>query len=128
MKHLSQVTLLVDDYDRAIAWFRSKLDFWLCEDTDLGNGKRWVVVSPSQLAQTRIVLAMATTPEQLVAMGNQLGGRVGFFLSTENFDETYQAMVSAGVHFREAPRNEPYGKVVVFTDYCGNGWDLVEQR
>jgi catechol 2,3-dioxygenase-like lactoylglutathione lyase family enzyme len=126
MQVLAQISLLVADYDTAIAWFTSKLAFTLHEDTDLGGGKRWVVLSPDAQAQTRILLARATTPEQISAIGNQFGGRIGFFLATDTFDSTYQRMLAAGVHFRETPRSEAYGKVVVFEDFCGNGWDLLE--
>jgi predicted enzyme related to lactoylglutathione lyase len=73
-------------------------------------------------------LARATTPAQVAAIGNQFGGRVGFFLTVDDFDATYQRMVKAGVLFRETPRSEPYGKVVVFEDCCGNGWDLLEAQ
>jgi catechol 2,3-dioxygenase-like lactoylglutathione lyase family enzyme len=123
---LAQITILVPDYDAALAWFTSKLDFHLVEDTDLGARKRWVVISPDAKAQTRIVLAQASTPEQIAMVGRQLGGRVGFFLATDDFDATYERMLARGVHFRETPRHEPYGKVVVFEDCCGNGWDLLE--
>jgi catechol 2,3-dioxygenase-like lactoylglutathione lyase family enzyme len=125
MQTLSATSILVTDYDPAIAWFTSKLGFIVVEDTEMGSGKRWVVVSPDASAQTRIVLARASTPEQVAAIGNQLGGRVGFFLKTDNFDATYQRMLAAGVKFRETPRAMPYGKVVVFEDCLGNGWDLL---
>jgi catechol 2,3-dioxygenase-like lactoylglutathione lyase family enzyme len=126
MQALSAISLLVADYDLAIAWFTTKLGFLLVEDTDMGAGKRWVSLSPDAKAQTRIVLARATTPAQVAAIGNQFGGRVGFFLTVDDFDATYQRMLSEGVKFRETPRSEPYGKVVVFEDCCGNGWDLLE--
>jgi catechol 2,3-dioxygenase-like lactoylglutathione lyase family enzyme len=127
MQNLSAVSLLVHDYDPAIDWFTAKLGFVLLEDTDMGNAKRWVVLSPSAQAQTRILLARATTPDQVAAIGNQFGGRVGFFLTVDDFDAAYHRMVTAGVRFRETPRNESYGKVVVFEDCCGNGWDLLER-
>jgi catechol 2,3-dioxygenase-like lactoylglutathione lyase family enzyme len=128
MQSLSAISILVPDYDVAIAWFRAKLGFVLCEDTDMGDGKRWVTMTPHADAQTKIVIARATTPPQVAAIGNQLGGRVGFFLSVEDFAAAYQRMKAAGVTFREAPRSMPYGKVVVFEDYLGNGWDLLEAR
>jgi catechol 2,3-dioxygenase-like lactoylglutathione lyase family enzyme len=128
MQALSAISLLVAEYDPVIAWFTSKLAFTLVEDTDMGAGKRWVSLSPDANAQTRIVLARATTPAQVAAIGNQFGGRVGFFLTVDDFDATYQRMVKAGVLFRETPRSEPYGKVVVFEDCCGNGWDLLEAQ
>ena len=126
MAFLSAISILVADYDEAIAWYRSKLGFELIVDTPMGGGKRWVVVAPSGDAQTRIILAKASGPEQTALIGRQMGGRVGFFLQTDRFDEDYATMVEAGVVFREAPRHEAYGKVVVFEDCYGNGWDLIE--
>jgi catechol 2,3-dioxygenase-like lactoylglutathione lyase family enzyme len=128
MQSLSAVSILVPDYDPAIAWFTDKLGFALVEDTDMGGGKRWVSMTPHAAAQTKIVLARATSPTQIAAIGNQHGGRVGFFLSVDDFDIAYQRMLAAGVQFRETPRTMPYGKVVVFEDYLGNGWDLLEAR
>ena len=127
MQYLSAITVLVHDYDDAIAWFRDKLGFTLVEDTDLGGGKRWVTMTPNIKAQTNIVIAHATTPAQVAAIGNQFGGRVGFFLTVDDFEVAYQRMLAARVTFRETPRHEPFGKVVVFEDCCGNGWDLLEQ-
>jgi catechol 2,3-dioxygenase-like lactoylglutathione lyase family enzyme len=126
MQSLSAISILVPDYDPAIAWFNEKLGFILCEDTDMGEGKRWVSMAPHKDAQTKIVIARATTPAQVAAIGNQFGGRVGFFLSVDDFDAAYQRMLAAGVTFRETPRTMPYGKVVVFEDYLGNGWDLLQ--
>jgi catechol 2,3-dioxygenase-like lactoylglutathione lyase family enzyme len=126
MAFLSAISILVSDYDEAIAWYGEKLGFELIVDTPMGGGKRWVVVSPSSDAQTRIILAKASGAEQTALIGRQMGGRVGFFLQTTAFDEAYTRMVEAGVVFREKPRSEPYGKVVVFEDCYGNGWDLIE--
>lgn len=126
MAFLSAISILVSDYDEAIAWYGEKLGFELNVDTPMGGGKRWVVVSPSSDAQTRIILAKASGAEQTALIGRQMGGRVGFFLQTTAFDEAYSRMVEAGVVFREKPRSEPYGKVVVFEDCYGNGWDLIE--
>lgn len=128
MQNLSAVSVLVHEYDPAISWFTTKLGFALTQDTDMGGGKRWVTLTPHLGAQTQIVLARASTPAQIAAIGNQHGGRVGFFLSTDDFDGTYHRMVSRGVTFREMPRSEPYGKVVVFEDLVGNGWDLLESK
>jgi catechol 2,3-dioxygenase-like lactoylglutathione lyase family enzyme len=128
MQSLSAISILVPEYDAAIAWFTEKLGFILCEDTDMGDAKRWVSMTPHTDAQTKIVIARATTPNQIAAIGNQFGGRVGFFLSVDDFDAAYQRMTMAGVTFRETPRVMPYGKVVVFADYLGNGWDLLEAR
>jgi catechol 2,3-dioxygenase-like lactoylglutathione lyase family enzyme len=126
MAFLSAISILVADYDEAISWYRSKLGFELIVDTPMGGEKRWVVVAPSADAQTRIILAKASGPEQTALIGRQMGGRVGFFLQTDSFDEAYADMVAAGVVFREEPRSEIYGKVVVFEDCYGNGWDLIE--
>ncbi len=126
MNQLSAITLLVADYDEAIAWFTAKLGFVLIEDRQMAGAKRWVMIAPSPEARTRLVLARATGPEQIALIGQQMGGRVGFFLQTCDFDGQYQRMLAAGVTFREAPRHEPYGKVVVFEDCYGNGWDLLE--
>lgn len=126
MAFLSAISILVSDYDEAIAWYGEKLGFELIVDTPMGGGKRWVVVSPSRDAQTRIILAKASGAEQTALIGRQMGGRVGFFLQTAAFDEAYARMVEAGVAFREKPRSEPYGKVVVFEDCYGNGWDLIQ--
>ena len=126
MAFLSAISILVSDYDEAIAWYGEKLGFELIVDTPMGGGKRWVVVSPSRDAQTRIILAKASGAEQTALIGRQMGGRVGFFLQTTAFDEAYSRMVEAGVVFREKPRSEPYGKVVVFEDCYGNGWDLIQ--
>lgn len=126
MAFISAVSILVADYDEAIFWYCAKLGFEVIVDTPMGGGKRWVVVAPSGEAQTRIILAKATGPEQIAMVGRQMGGRVGFFLQTNTFDETYARMVESGVVFREKPRAEAYGKVVVFEDCYGNGWDLIE--
>ena len=106
-------TILVPDYDDAIAHFVD-LGFELVEDTPEPR-KRWVVVRPSPEAQTGIVLAEATTPEQQAALGNQLGGRVGFFLYTDDFTRDHARMTAAGIHFREAPRHEPARQRVTAT-------------
>jgi catechol 2,3-dioxygenase-like lactoylglutathione lyase family enzyme len=124
---IAAVTLLVRDYDEAIAFFTQALRFEQVEDTPLGAGKRWVVVAP-QGSQTRLLLAKASTPEQERHIGNQTGGRVFLFLHTENFWDDYQHLQSHGVHFTEEPRQEAYGWVVVFQDLYGNKWDLVQPR
>ena len=123
---LSAISILVADYDEAIAWYCSKLGFELIVDTPMGGGKRWVVVAPNAETQTRIILAKASGPEQTALIGRQMGGRVGFFLQTDAFDDTYARMAMLGVVFREEPRSEAYGKVVVFEDCYGNGWDLIQ--
>jgi catechol 2,3-dioxygenase-like lactoylglutathione lyase family enzyme len=123
---LATIALVVPDYDAAIAFYRDALGFELVEDTDLGGGKRWVVVAPHQGA--RLLLAKATDDAQTAAIGNQTGGRVAFFLHTNNFADTHARFVGAGVSFLEQPRSEAYGTVAVFSDPFGNRWDLIEPK
>ena len=123
---LALVTFLVRDYDEAIAFFCGQLGFALVEDTVLSEDKRWVRVAPKGAAGATLLLAKAATPEQDAAVGRQTGGRVGFFLNTDDFDATYDLFVNNNVCFCEAPRMEPYGKVAVFEDLYGNLWDLIE--
>lgn len=120
-------TIVVPDYDDGIAFYVGKLGFELLEDTPRGPGKRWVRVAPAG-AETAILLAKADGPAQDAAIGHQTGGRVGFFLHTDDFARDYAAMKAAGVVFNEAPRHEPYGSVVVFQDPWGNLWDLIEPK
>lgn len=127
-RQLALATLLVDDYDRAIAWFTGALGFDLRQDQDLGNGKRWVVVAPNGNPGAGLLLARASTAEQQARIGDQTGGRVGFFLHTDDFARDHAAMLVAGVEFLEAPRHEPYATVAVFRDLYGNTWDLLEPR
>ncbi len=123
---IALVTLVVPDYDEGIAFYCGALGFQLLEDTDLGDGKRWVRVAPNGMG-TALLLARAVTDEQSASIGRQAGGRVAFFLQTEAFARDWQAMSAAGVHFVEAPRNESYGTVAVFEDPFGNRWDLIER-
>lgn len=124
---LALITLVVRDYDEAIAYYCDVLGFTLKEDSAVTPEKRWVVVSPG-VGGADILLAKAASGEQRAAIGNQTGGRVALFLNTDKFDETYQRMKRADVEFIEAPRDEPYGRVVVFRDLYGNKWDLIEPR
>jgi catechol 2,3-dioxygenase-like lactoylglutathione lyase family enzyme len=126
-QRLAHVALLVRDYDEAIAFFTQALRFELVEDTDMGGGKRWVLVRPSG-AETALLLARAVTPEQQAAVGNQAGGRVFLFLQTDDFPRDYERMRAAGVRFAEEPRHEAYGTVAVFLDLYGNRWDLLELK
>ena len=121
----AMTTLVVPDYDEAIAFYTGSLGFTLHEDSDLGDGKRWVVVGPQNGA--KLLLARARGERQEQAIGNQTGGRVGFFLHTKDFAATYDAFRANGVAFTEEPRTEPYGRVVVFADPYGNLWDLIEE-
>jgi catechol 2,3-dioxygenase-like lactoylglutathione lyase family enzyme len=118
-------TIVVDDYDDAIAFFVGTLDFCLTEDTDLGGGKRWVVVRPDP-SGTGILLAKADGDRQAAAVGAQAGGRVSFFLYTDDVERDVAAWTARGVRFIETIRSEEYGKVTVFLDLYGNPWDLIE--
>ncbi|HAY50003.1 MAG TPA: extradiol dioxygenase [Thalassospira sp.] len=126
MPHIGLCALIVRDYDDAIAFYTDKVGFDLIEDTDMGDGKRWVIVAPTGATETRILLARASGADQENAIGNQTGGRVGFFLNTDDFARDHARMTKAGVRFLEAPRHEPYGTVAVFEDLYGNKWDLLE--
>jgi len=125
---IATVTLVVDDYDTAIAFYRDKLGFGLVADTPLGGSRRWVVVAPKGGKGARLLLAQADGPTQAAHVGNQTGGRVAFFLETDDFARDHAAFTAAGVVFREAPRHEPYGSVAVFEDLYGNTWDLIEPK
>ncbi|MBA3339170.1 MAG: VOC family protein [Geodermatophilaceae bacterium] len=125
-RRLAAVSLLVRDYDEAIAHYCRGLGFELIEDTDLGGGKRWVLVAPSKDAGSRLLLAQASGPEQEARIGDQTGGRVFLFSHTEAFAADHARYVEAGIRFIEAPRHEPYGTVAVFEDLYGNRWDLIE--
>ncbi len=122
---LNAVALVVPDYDAGIAFYVDTLGFDLIDDTDMGGGKRWVLVRPSG-GGTALLLAKAANDEQRAAIGNQTGGRVGFFLNTADFDADYARMSRANVMFEEVPRDEPYGRVLVFRDPFGNRWDLLQ--
>ncbi len=125
---IGHVTLLVRDYDEAIAFFAERLRFDLLEDTSLANGKRWVLVALPGSRGTAVLLARAATPGQLARVGNQTGRRVALFLHTDNFWRDYHEMRSRGVYFEEEPRGEAYGIVAVFRDLYGNRWDLLAPR
>ncbi|WP_412539978.1 VOC family protein [Longispora sp. K20-0274] len=125
MAHLGLVTLVVRDYDEAIAFYVNSVGFDLTADTTLPDGKRWVVVTPPG-AQTGLLLAEAATPEQSARVGDQAGGRVALFLYTEDFDADHARMSAAGVTFLEEPRRESYGTVAVFEDLYGTRWDLIQ--
>ena len=126
--HLGLVAIVVSEYDPAIRFFTDVLGFELVEDspslTNDGRAKRWVVVRPPG-AQTGVLLAQADGPRQAAAVGNQVAGRVGFFLRVDDFGAAYERMTAAGVEFATEPRDEPYGRVVVFLDVAGNRWDLL---
>lgn len=125
MAHLGLVALLVRDYDDAIRFFTRALGFTLREDIDQGDGKRWVVVDPPG-GQTGVLLARAVGAEQEARIGDQYGGRVGYFLYVDDFATAHARMTELGVHFEEEPRHEAYGTVAVFRDLYGNRWDLLQ--
>ncbi len=125
---IGYVTILVRDYDQAIAFYTGVLRFDLIEDTVLTCGKRWVLVAPPGTSGTCLLLAKASTSEQAERIGNQTGGRVFLFLHTDDFWRDYNRMKSSGLQFREEPRQESYGTVAVFVDLYGNQWDLLELR
>jgi len=125
--NLRHVALVVRDYDEALAFFRNKLHFTLVEDMyQPEQDKRWVVVAPPGSTGTTLLLARATTPAQVAAIGNQTGGRVFLFLETDDFWRDYNALRAAGVRFVREPKQAPYGTVAVFEDLYGNLWDLVQ--
>ena len=126
-QQIACIALLVADYDEAIAFYTQKLGFSLLEDTLLGGGKRWVRVAPAT-AGTALLLAKASTPAQLQQVGDQAAGRVFLFLQTKDFWRDYRQMLAKGVHFHEAPREEAYGTVAVFSDLYGNKWDLLQLK
>ncbi|MFD5108505.1 VOC family protein [Streptomyces cinereoruber] len=132
MPSIALVTLVVRDYDEAIAFYTDALGFDLVEDTDRGDGTRWVVVRPrgaagvGGLGNAGLLLARAKNDAEAASVGNQTGGRVGFFLHTGDFARDHARMTAAGVKFLEEPRHEPYGSVAVFEDLYGNRWDLLQ--
>jgi catechol 2,3-dioxygenase-like lactoylglutathione lyase family enzyme len=125
--HLSLVTLIVPDYDQAIAFYCDTLGFTLAEDTNTGGGKRWVRVVPSR-GGTGFLIAKGVGETQVAAIGNQAGGRVAFFLQTDDFARDYAAFVAKGVQLLEQPRHEVYGAVAVFQDPFGNKFDLIQMK
>ncbi len=127
MPQLAHVALIVREYDEAIAFFTEKLDFTLVEDTyQPAQDKRWVVVAPPGSTGASILLARASSPSQEAFIGNQAGGRVFLFLSTDDFWRDYHAMIAKGIAFIREPKSEDYGTVAVFADLYGNLWDLVQ--
>jgi catechol 2,3-dioxygenase-like lactoylglutathione lyase family enzyme len=122
------ITVVVDDYDSAIDYYTTSLGFTLVEDTKMSETKRWVVVAPDVIRGAALLLAQAASPEQSAAIGNQSGGRVMFFLYTDDFDRDYARMAEHNVTFTEEPRHEEFGKVVVFADKYGNKWDFIERK
>lgn len=131
-RHIACCAIVVDDYDRALDFYVHALGFELREDRAIGDvpghpAKRWVVVAPKG-AETGLLLARAANDAQRARIGDQTGGRVGFFLYTDDFRRDHAAMIAKGVRFLEAPREEDYGTVAVFVDPYGNRWDLLQPR
>lgn len=126
-QHLALLSLLVRDYDEALAFYVGRMGFTLVEDSDLGGGKRWVVVAPG-VAGTRFLLAKAANERQAAAIGGQGGGRVWLFLHTDAFEADHARLSAAGVKFLEEARHETYGSVAVFEDLYGNRWDLLQPK
>jgi len=127
-RRIALVTLVVDDYDRAKAFYCEVLGFEYLSDQPLGDGKRWLVVKPQGTDGCALLLAEADGEPQRLSIGNQTGGRVGFFLNTDDFQSDYETKLARGVHFLEEPRHEVYGSVAVFVDPYGNRWDLLQPR
>jgi catechol 2,3-dioxygenase-like lactoylglutathione lyase family enzyme len=128
-QQLAHVALVVRDYDEALAFYTTQLGFELVTDTPLGGGKRWVLVAPPGGAGgSALLLAQADGPQQLARVGDQTGGRVFLFLTTDDFWRDYHAMRARGVHFHETPREEVYATVAVFEDLYGNLWDLLQPK
>jgi catechol 2,3-dioxygenase-like lactoylglutathione lyase family enzyme len=123
---IAHVTLVVNDYDEAIAFYTEKLGFQLIEDTVLSDSKRWVLIAPPGSSATSLLLAKADGDAQQQYVGSQTGGRVFLFLYTDDFERDYESMVQKGVVFVGPPRTEAYGSVAVFQDLYGNLWDLLE--
>ena len=126
-QRLALTALVVRDYDEAIGFYVNQLGFDLTHDDDMGGGKRWAVVTPHG-SQGGLLLAKAAGEVQAARVGDQTGGRVGFFLHTDDFAADHARMAAAGVRFLEAPRQEPYATVAVFEDLYGNRWDLLQPK
>lgn len=126
---LGLVSLVVRDYDEALDFFVGVLGFVLVEDSEVpAQFKRWAVVQPPGASESRLLLARASTAEQQLRIGNQTGGRVSFFLYTDDFLRDYEAYKAKGVIFVREPKEEPYGTVAVFKDLYGNLWDLLQPK
>ncbi|HEY3404260.1 MAG TPA: VOC family protein [Ohtaekwangia sp.] len=127
-QYLANITIVVDNYDKAIQFYRDKLLFDLIEDTRISDSKRWVRIAPKGSRECCLLLAKAAAPEQETRIGNQTGGRVFLFLHTDDFWRDYNRMVSSEIKFIRAPHEEPYGTVAVFEDLYGNLWDLIQPK
>ena len=124
-QRISEIALVVADYDEAIEFYTRKLKFTLLEDTPLSPTKRWVRVAPPGNGSCSLLLARAAGPEQSSRIGNQTGGRVFLFLHTDDFERDHAHLLSEGISIVRGPSSEPYGQVLVFADLYGNLWDLI---
>lgn len=128
IQSLNAVGILVDDYDEAITYFTEVLHFTLIANEKHKNGLRWVLLHPPGLSSTGIMLNLARSKMDKIAVGNQAGDQVLFVLQTNDFWRDYEYMQSQGVEFIEAPRDEDYGTVAIFEDLYGNKWDLLQVK
>ena len=126
-QRIGHITLVVENYDKAIEFYIQKLNFELIEDTKLSDTKRWVIIAPKGQGGCQILLAQASSKEQLSCVGNQTGGRVFLFLYTDDFYRDYLNLVNHKIQIIREPVSEAWGKVVVFADLYGNLWDLIEE-
>ena len=127
-QNLVHIALVVDDYDKAIAFYTQKLNFVLLEDTVLSDSKRWVLIAPPGSSGCNLLLAKAASEEQKSRVGNQTGGRVFLFMHTDNLTRDYTNMKAQGISFIREPATESWGTVAVFEDLYGNLWDLIEPK
>ncbi len=125
-QHIAHIAIVVDDYDKAIAFYTQILHFVLVEDTIMSATKRWVLVKPQGAKECAILLAKAATVEQETRIGNQTGGRVFLFLHTDDFQRDYENLLANNIKIIREPAIEAYGRVAVFEDLYGNLWDLIE--
>ncbi|MFK7787797.1 MAG: VOC family protein [Crocinitomicaceae bacterium] len=125
-QRIAHIALVVKDYDEAIEFYTQKLDFTLLEDTKLDEKKRWVMIAPPGAKECSLLLAKAANERQIESVGNQTGGRVGFFLFTDDFWRDYDKMMERGINFVRQPSEFEYGTVAVFEDLYGNLWDFIQ--
>ena len=125
-QRIARIAIVVEDYDDAIEFYTKKLDFILLEDTRIDENKRWVMVAPPGAKECGLLLAKAANEKQKESIGNQTGGRVGFFLFTDDFWRDYNKMTNRKINFIRPPTEFEYGTVAVFEDLYGNKWDLIE--
>lgn len=127
-QYIGQITLVVGDYDEAIQFYTEKLNFILIEDVRLSETKRWVIIVPPGSSECGLLLAKAVGEEQMSRIGNQTGGRVFLFLYTDDFDRDYKDLLANQIQIIRDPKEEEYGKVLVFADLYGNQWDLIAKN